>query len=463
MQHPPDVLLPEPRLPPPLDPGFRPAALAVRAFARLCAGTRGAVPVGLALEQPGGAVASSSLAVLPAGHPAAFANLFFVERHCKQLLWAHGGARLHVQAPAAIVAALAAHCRDSATGRFDAVTVAERMFDQPLQVVAAPELPPAQSPSRPLGGQLRGRRIGFDLGGSDRKVAAVVDGEVVFTDETKWDPYFQPDPQYHRDGILDSLHKAAAVLGRVDAIGGSAAGVYVDNRVKISSLFRGVPAARTAEVRDLFVQIQQRFGVPLVVVNDGEVTALAGAMALRADGVLGLSLGTSTAAGYVGHGGGLGAGIDELAFAPIDFRPGAAVDEWSGDRGCAVQYLSQQPLQRLLPAAGIDVPAGMPLPERLELLQALQRRGDERAALVYETFGTWLGYAIAWFAGSYDLRHVLVLGRVTTGDGGGRMLAAASAVLAAEFPQLAAVRLSMPDEAQRRLGQAVAAASLPVL
>jgi hypothetical protein len=64
---------------------------------------------------------------------------------------------------------------------------------------------------------------------------------VVYSEEIVWDPYFQPDPQYHFDGIMDTLKKAAAHLPRVDAIGGSAAGVYVNNRVKVASLFRGVP------------------------------------------------------------------------------------------------------------------------------------------------------------------------------------------------------------------------------
>ena len=124
---------------------------------------------------------------------------------------------------------------------------------------------------------------------------------VVFSDETVWDPYHKPDPQYHFDGIMDSLRKAAAHLPRVDAIGGSAAGVYVNNRVKAGSLFRGVPPeVFDARVKDLFLEVRRAWNdVPFEVVNDGEVTALAGSMSLGANAILGIALGTSTAGGYV--------------------------------------------------------------------------------------------------------------------------------------------------------------------
>ena len=69
-------------------------------------------------------------------------------------------------------------------------------------------------------------------------MAALIDGRVVWSEETEWDPYHQPDPDYHWSGIMDSLRRAAEHLPRVDAIGGSAAGVYVDSQVKFSSLFR---------------------------------------------------------------------------------------------------------------------------------------------------------------------------------------------------------------------------------
>ena len=245
------------------------------------------------------------------------------------------------------------------------------MFDHPLEVVHTRDLPAERSQTRPLGRHLEGHRIGFDLGGSDRKVAAVIDGRVVFSEETVWDPYHKPDPQYHIDGIMDSLARAAAHLPRVDAIGGSAAGVYVNNRVKAGSLFRGVPQeAFDARVKDLFLEIRKAWhDVPFEVVNDGEVTALAGSMSLGKNAILGIALGTSTAAGYVTPDGNITSWLNELAFVPVDFNPAAATDEWSGDYGVGSQYFSQQAVGRLLAPAGIEAPADLPLPEKLKLVQ----------------------------------------------------------------------------------------------
>jgi predicted NBD/HSP70 family sugar kinase len=265
---------------------------------------------------------------------------------------------------------------------------------------------------------------------------------------------------------MDSLTRAAAHLPRVDAIGGSAAGVYVDNHVKFASLFRGVPPdVFAARVEPMFFDLRKAWkDVPLNVVNDGEVTALAGSMALHDNAVLGIALGTSTASGFVTEDGGITSWLNELAFAPIDYRPDAPRDEWSGDGGCSVQYLSQQAVGRLLPAAGIEVPAGMRLPAQLKEVQRLLKAGDARARDVYQTLGVYLGYALAHFASFYDYRHVLLLGRVTSGPGGDVMIETARRALRADFPTLAErVAFHMPGETDRRHGQAIAAASLPVI
>ena len=455
-----------PRVTPVLDPGFRPAVLAMRAFGALVDATAGALPVGIALEQSDGSVFRCDSRVLPESHPQASANGPHVERLVKFLLWSRGGWRIHINGPAALAARLTAHYRDTATGRFDTNFVGERIFDRGLEVVHTRDLPPERSSTRPLGRHLEGCRIGFDLGGSDRKAAAVVDGRVVFSDETVWDPYYKPDPQYHFDGIMDSLKKAAAHLPRVDAIGGSAAGVYVNNRVKAGSLFRGVPVdVFNARVKDLFLDIRKAWnGVPFEVVNDGEVTALAGSMSLGANAILGIALGTSTAAGYVTPDGNITSWLNELAFVPIDYNPGAPADEWSGDYGVGSQYYSQQCVSRLMPIAGIDSPPDMPLPERLKQVQSLMLQGDHRAKKIYQTIGTYVGYGVAHFASFYDLRHVLVLGRVTSGPGGDDIVGGAREVLAVEFPELAGqIAFHVPDEHDKRHGQAIAAASLPAL
>jgi len=200
------------------------------------------------------------------------------------------------------------------------------------------------------------------------------------------------------------------------------------------------------------------------VVNDGEVTALAGSMSLKENPVLGIALGSSLAAGYANHEGNITSWLNELAFVPVDYRADGPADEWSGDIGCGVQYFSQQGSDRVASGAGMQFDPVMPLPERLVVLQNKMAAGDPLAHQVYETIGTYLGYAVAHYADFYELKHVLVLGRVTTGLGGEVILKRSLEVLRAEFPELAArVSVALPDEANRRVGQSIAAASLPAI
>jgi len=287
----------------------------------------------------------------------------------------------------------------------------------------------------------------------------------VFTTEIPWDPKNQTDPGWHYRKINEGLKLAAQHLPRVDAIGGSSAGIYIDNRVMVASLFRAVPAAIYADrVKPLFLNLQKEWGVPLEVANDGDVTALAGAMSLKVNGVLGVALGSSQAAGFLDRHGCITGWLNELAFAPVDFNPNAPADEWSGDLGCGVQYFSQQAVGRLLAPAGIDVDPKLGLPEKLKHVQALMAQDDARARRIYQTIGVYLGYAVAQYATMYDYRHLLVLGRVTTGEGGEVIVSKAKEVLRTEFPELAsALSLHLPDEKSKRVGQAVAAASLPKL
>ena len=70
----------------------------------------------------------------------------------------------------------------------------------------------------------------------------------------------------------------------------------------------------------------------------------------------------------------------------------------------------------------------------------------------------------AHYADFYRLRHVLILGSVTPGDGGDIILNRAREVLKQEFPELAAtISPHLKDKSSRQVGQAVVAASLPVL
>jgi predicted NBD/HSP70 family sugar kinase len=340
----------------------------------------------------------------------------------------------------------------------------ERIYERPFEIVCTDDLPAVRATTAPLGRHLDGCRIGFDLGGSDRKVAAVIDGKCVFSEETVWSPIGQSDPQWHFDQIMDSLKLAAKHLPRVDAIGGSSAGVIVNSRIKVASLFRGVPLDLFHKrVKDLFLEMKQAWGnIPFEVANDGEVTALAGSMSMKRNGVLGIALGTSMAGGYVNAEGNITSWLNELAFAPVDHNPKAPVDEWSGDYGCGVQYFSQQCVGRLLAPAGIPVDASLPLPEKLKHVQSLMQEGDTRARKIYETIGVYLGYTVAHYASFYEFEHVLILGRVTSGPGGDVIIASAKDTLKTEFPELfERISFHVPDETDKRHGQAIAAASLP--
>jgi predicted NBD/HSP70 family sugar kinase len=460
-----DLPLVPPRCQPALDPGFRPAALVHRAFYRR-AQDAGSVPLVFGLARPDGSVSRCETLVLPEGHPDFATNVTIAERLLKFLLWQHGASRVYVGGPASIGNQLAAIYAPGGARAFDYQFMGADVHGERFNVHPCrdDEVPQPREITRTLGRHLDGCRLGFDLGASDRKVAAVQNGVPVFSQETVWNPRSQGDPEYHYREIMAGLRAAAAHLPRVDAIGGSAAGIYVDKQPRVASLFRGVPRERLDDVRRLFVRVQTEMGVPLEIINDGEVAALAGSMSLGCNAVLGIALGSSEAAGYVTRSGHLTTWLNELAFAPIDYGPEAPADEWSGDRGVGALYLSQQCVFRLASKADLKLPSTATPAARLSHAQERLEAGDAGAAAIWQTMGTYLGYALAHYADFYDFDHLLVLGRCTSGRGGSLLLEGARAVLLAEFPELAArLTLHLPDETSRRVGQSIAAASLPAI
>jgi predicted NBD/HSP70 family sugar kinase len=456
----------QPRFVSPIDPGLVPAALWTKAFLQKCRTTAGSSELHLAIRRPDGTASRFQTWVLPEGATSTD-NLKHIERTIKFLLWARGGNEILIAGTHATAFAQALQGIYSAQGSraFDAQFF-KKLFEKPLTFTptTVDALPAESTAHLPLGRHLNGCRIGFDLGGSDRKCASLIDGKVVFSEEVKWDPYFQTDPQYHLSGIEHSLQLAAAHLPRVDAIGGSAAGVYINNRVRAASLFRGITddTIFDRQVKNMFVDLAKKWQVPFEVLNDGDVTALAASMSLQRNAVLGIAMGTSVAAGYVDIHGNLTNWLSELAFVPMDYRATGPQDEWSGDEGCAVQYFSQQGVGRLLPLAGIHLPREMRLPEQLEHLQQLMKQQDDRALKVYEAIGIAFGYTLAHFRSFYDYECLLIMGRVTSGTGGDIIIERARSVLKSEFPELR-IDLVVPDEKDKRHGQAVAAASLPSL
>lgn len=392
-------------------------------------------------------------------------NLIYIERLIKTLLWLKGGWKVVVGGPEYI----GKHIKDvySVEGKrqFDAKFMS-KVYEKPFTVEICPvaDVPQENENPRPMGKNLDGFRIGFDAGGSDRKVSAVAHGVPIFSEEVVWHPKLQSDPQYQYDGILDSMKRAADKLPQVDAIGVSAAGIYINIRVMAASLFMNVPEDLfETKVKNIFLEIQKEMGgVPIEVSNDGDVTALAGAMNLDSSRVLGIAMGTSEAAGYVDKNGYITGWLNELAFAPVDFSAEAMIDEWSGDIGCGVKYFSQDGVIKLAHNAGIKLEDDLSPAEKLKVVQDLMISGDKRARGIYESIGCYMGYALAYYAEFYDIEHVLVLGRVTSGTGGSIIINEAKKVMENEFPVLATkINISTPDEKSKRVGQSVAAASLP--
>ncbi len=455
-----------PALLPPLDDGFRPAVLANRAFLAEVEASGGGVPLVFGLERPGGSLSRFETRVFAPGHPRAEASRYYAERIYKFLLWQRGGWRLFVGGPKDIGRYIQQRYSPTGERAFDHHFMGHRVYQKPFSVVVStPEqVPPEQEVERALGRHLDGYRIGIDLGASDLKVAAVVDGEAIYSEEMVWEPHKLHDAEDHYAALMAAIRQAAGKMPRLDAIGVSSAGVYVDNRPMVASLFRGVPEERYDEVRNLFLRIRDEMGVPLEAINDGDVAALAGTMSLGDGGVLGIALGSSQAGGYVTEAGNLLDWLHELSFCPVDYNPGAPVDEWSGDRGCGALYFSQQCVFRLAPRAGIEVPPGVTNAAKLASVQRELEAGHEGAAKIWQTIGVYLGYALAHYAGFYRIRHVLILGRCTSGRGGPLIVAEARRVLESEFPEVAAgMDIQLPDEKSRRVGQSIAAASLPAL
>lgn len=460
----PGLELIHPKFQPPLDEQFCPAVLANRKF------QAGVEKIGtdlvIGLERDNGKISRFETRVYPEAHHEAEENFMYVERLVKFTLWQRGGFKVYIGGPSSIGNYIRQCYAPNGARGFDHHFMAEQVYERKFEVIPCrpDQVPAAHETGKPLGRHLDGCRIGFDLGASDRKVSAVVDGKVVYSEEVVWEPRVHSNPDYHYQQILSALKTAAGKMPRLDAIGGSSAGVYIDNRPMVASLFRSIPADRYGEIKNLFQRIRDEMGVPLEVINDGDVTALAGSMSLEENAILGIAMGSSEAAGYVDLDGHIMGWLNELAFAPIDYSPEAPVEEWSGDSGCGASYFSQQCVFRLAPTAGIQIPDGLTDAKKLEFVQEQLEAGHEGATKIWQSMGVYLGYGLAHYADFYPIKHVLVLGRCTSGRGGEYIVEGAKKVLQAEFPELlASLQIHLPDEKSRRVGQSIAAASLPAL
>ncbi|MBE6982330.1 MAG: ROK family protein [Ruminococcaceae bacterium] len=398
------------------------------------------------------------------GEAFAEANYRYAERTVKFLLWSVGGFRVYLNGDEAVIDRIKAAYTHGGERAFD-VQFMEDVYERPFEVrsVSREAFPEAKEAAVAAGGHMKGCRIGFDAGGSDRKVSAVIDGVPVYSEEVVWHPKTQSDPGYQFAGIVDSFQTAASKMPRVDAIGVSSAGVFIGNSPMVSSLFIKVPRDRREEVKTIFDRAAKEIGdVPIVVANDGDVTALAGAMSMERGCVMGLAMGTSEAVGYVNAEGNLLGWFNELAFAPVDLSEKAMQDEWSTDFGVGCKYFSQDAVIKLAPRAGIALEDSLTPAEKLKVVQKLAEAGDRAALAVFSDIGCYLAHTLCLYAQFYDLKCLLVLGRVASGIGGETILSRCNQVLREEYPELAdRVTVMLPDEKTRRVGQSVAAASLP--
>ena len=447
-----------------LDKGFMPMALVYREFTE-AAKAAGGKRLVIGIERNKGYVSAFETVIYPDGCGHDEENYAFVERLVKSMLWMRGGHKIIIAGSKTVADRLAKAYTAEGERAFD-FDFMSGVYETTVSVEYRDieNAPVTSESATPVGRHLDGCRIGFDAGGSDRKVSAVIDGKCVYSEEVVWFPKTNSDPQYHYDGILSAMKTAASHMPRVDAIGVSSAGVYVDNRIMVASLFLKVGKEDFEKMcKTMYIDVAKEFGdVPLEVANDGDVTALAGAMDLNDNNVLGIAMGTSEAGGYVDGAGNITGWLNELAFVPCDFSRNAMVDEWSGDYGCGVKYFSQDAVIKLAPAAGIELDESLSPAEKLKVVQKLMAEGDERAAKIYDTIGAYFGYTIAYYSLFYDIKHVLIMGRVTSGEGGVILLDRAKEVLEKEFPELnEKIQLHIPDESSRRVGQSVAAASLP--
>jgi len=428
-------------------------------------------PVSIAVERNDGQIHIKSTFV-HGDEAHAEADLYYLDRLVKFELWQKGGFKIYIQADKdgfgksegfdALFRNLRSAYAPGGTREFDSEFMG-RIYQNEFEIIKCDELPEPYEIKRAVGGHFDGCRIGVDFGGSDYKVAAVINGNAVYSNETVWNPKINSDPAYHLTNITAAMKEAAAHLPHVDAIGVSSAGLIANNRVLAAQLFGLVPNDLfNIKIKNIYTYAVNEIGkgIPYEVVNDGDVAALAGAISLGKNNILGLALGTSFIGGFVDRSGHLSNWISELAFAPVDVSPDAAMDVWTRDIGVGVQYFCQEAVIKLSAAAGISLDGYETPAIKLKAVQKLLEDGNETAAAIFRSIGCYLGHTTPYYYDIYKADCFLLLGRVVSGKGGDIILETANRVLNEEYPDIP-VEIMLPDEKTRRLGQAVAAASLP--
>lgn len=453
---------------PTLDENFKPAIVSLRDFFEKTKKYPNKPHLIIAVERDQGYIYRREFDILPEGIDDELNN-YIVERYIKTILWLVGGYKIYIAGSHKVYEQIKSYYQNGGLRDFD-FHFMSTCYEKEVEVVECDEktIPNEVKCSIPLGGHLNGRRIGFDAGGSDRKTSAIIDGKTIYSEEVVWQPKLTTDITYHYNEIYKAFKTAVDKMGGdVDGIGVSTAGVIINSRPMVSSLFIKVPKEDFEKVKQIYIatvkRLEDELGhkIPFVIANDGDVTALAGASDLKDNCVLGIAMGTSEAVGYVNKDGNLNGWLSELAFVPVDFQKNAPKDEWSLDYGVGCKYFSQDAVIRLAPLVGINFDESLSLGEKLKVVQKEVKEGNKEALKIFETIGVYLGYTIAYYAEFYEIKHLMLLGRVMSDKGGDVILKVAKETLDKEFPEYKHIDLVTPSEYMRRVGQSIAAASLP--
>jgi len=480
-----ELLVVEPKVSAPLDPGFAPVVLAKAKYRKAAEGC--ADTVHFALPRSDGC-SRGELKVFPTDDKRYQASVILAGVLIQESIWIKGASSLQLAGPKEICESLKAAFSKGGTYEFEAEVMpkangtADKEFEVTI-VGGAGDLPEAKDTPQVCGKDANGCRLAFDLGKSDIKTVAIKDGEVLDSAETEWD-VTNPDPQYHFDAIVDAMKKTierakAKGFGDIQAVGGSATGtVSGNNEATWCDIFPNVPADVYKEkVVDIFKRLAKEVAgdVPLKVINDGEVTALAAVQKIKKGNVMGISMGSSEGGGYANADGNLMGWINELCYVKLDMNPRAPTDPWTkgAHRGISHMYLGQRGATKN--AFKIcEVPENYKYPhpdmctikhedhaQCLKLIQQAMKDTPDKASDLYKTCGVYLGYGLAQYCEHYKIDHVMILGRVSKGAGGDLVLKTASEVLATEFPDLPKIEFHTADDHFKAVGQCIAAAALP--
>jgi len=478
-------LLVKPKIVPPLDPKFAPLVLAKRKY--LEATKDCADKLDWALPRTDGC-GRYTLPVFPDGHKDARASGYLAGVLIQEMIWQRSGSSLILCGPPKMCAAIKKMFSVGGMYDFEVTSMPnvcgtpETPFEVNIVETVA-ELPVSKDTPQVCGKDATGCRLAFDLGKSDIKTVAVQDNKVLDSAETEWD-VTNPDPDYHFDAILAAMKKTAKKLPKIEAIGGSATGtVGANNEATWCDIFPNVPPDVYKEkVLHMFSRLAKEMAgdVPLKVINDGEVTALAAYQKIKAGNILGISMGSSEGAGYANADGNLLGWISELCYVRLDLNPNAPTDPWTKGQhtGCSHVYLGQRGVTRFAGKAGLDVSKEMNYPHpdmctmkhdiHAQCLKKVQEAmkdpaKEPEARKIYETVGVYLGYALAQYMEFYAIDHVMILGRVSKGVGGDLMMDMAKKVLQEDFPDLKVPQFHTADDHFKAVGQCIAAAALPEL